>query len=161
MEKIIVGKITNSHGIKGEVKIQRTGEELFNKDIPYYIGNKLNRVSIERSRISGDIAFVKFREYDNINQILEFKSQYIYVDKSNLDELEESTYYIHDLIGMNVYDEDEIFIGKLVDVLSYSANDVYIVEGKDGNLSIPAVKEFILNVDIKNKKMKVKLIEGM
>lgn len=161
MEKIIVGKITNSHGIKGEVKIQRTGEESFNKDIPYYIGNKLNRVSIERSRISGDIAFVKFREYDNINQILEFKSQYIYVDKSNLDELEESTYYIHDLIGMNVYDEDEIFIGKLVDVLSYSANDVYIVEGKDGNLSIPAVKEFILNVDIKNKKMKVKLIEGM
>lgn len=161
MEKIIVGKITNTHGINGELKIQKTGDEIFRKNIYYYIGNQNVKVSVERVKNLGGIVIVKFNEFNDINDVLGFKTEFVYIDKEDLLDLEDYTYYINDLIGMEVYDENKNYIGILSDVLTYSANDVYVIKSDNREILLPAVKSFVLDVNIKEKRMVVKLIEGM
>lgn len=161
MEKIIVGKITNTHGINGELKIQKTGDEIFRKNIYYYIGNQNVKVSVERVKNLGGIVIVKFNEFNDINDVLGFKTEFVYIDKEDLLYLEDYTYYINDLIGMEVYDENKNYIGILSDVLTYSANDVYVIKSDNREILLPAVKSFVLDVNIKEKRMVVKLIEGM
>ncbi len=161
MNKIIVGKITNTHGINGEVKIQRSGEEEFPKGQTFYVGDAYTPLTIERARISGQIAIVKFKEYSNINDVLLFKNQLIYTDEDKLKALDKDQYYIKDLLGLDVIDSENKKLGVLKDVLTYAANDVYVLSIGDREVMIPAVKEFVLDVDIKSKFIRVKLIEEM
>lgn len=158
---IKVGKIINTHGVRGELKIQRTGKEDFNRDIIYYIGKEKIPVEIEKSRYHKDIIIIKIKNFDNINDVLNFKSKDVFISKDDLKDLEENEYYVNDLIGLNVYNQDGILIGKLKEVLEYSANDVYVVSGENKEYLVPVVDEFILDIDINNKSIKVKLIEGM
>lgn len=161
MEKIKVGKIVNTHGIKGEVKIQPSGIETFDRDINYYIGDNFIEIKIINSKFHNGAFIVKFEHYDNINDVMKFKSKEIFIDSENLIDLEEDEFYIKDLIGLNVIDKSNNKIGKLVNVLQYEANDVYEVETHDGLISIPAVDEFIIEVNIEEKYLRVKIIEGM
>ena len=76
--------------------------------------------------------------------------------------LEDDSYYVKDMIGIKVYDESEGYIGRIKSIFFTPANDVYEIEQEDGKtVLIPAVKEFIENIDMANKKMNVNLIEGM
>lgn len=161
MEKIKVGKIVNTHGIKGEVKIQQSGIETFDRDINYYIGDNFTEVKTVSSKFHKGFYIVKLKDFDNINDVMKFKSKEIFIDSEDLIDLEEDEFYIKDLIGLDVIDESDNNIGKLVDVLEYEANDVYEVETQNGLISIPAVDEFILEVNIEEKYLRVKIIEGM
>lgn len=111
--------------------------------------------------MSSDLALLTFNEYDNINQVLEFKNKGLFIEESNLLELPEDEYYIYKLIGVDVYDQDNKFIGKIKDVLTTLANDVYNIDYNGKNVYIPAVKEFIKDVDIEKSIMKVNIIDGM
>lgn len=157
MEKIKVGDIVNTHGIKGELKIIRTGVEEFNRDISYFIDEK--EVKITNSRFHKNAYIIKLKDYSNINDVLIFKGKSIFINKDDLIEYDDEFYHI-DLIGLDVYEKDEI-IGKLVKVDSYEANDVFTVKADDRDILIPAVEEFILNIDLDNNRIDVKLIEGM
>lgn len=161
MEKIKVGKIINTHGIKGELKIQATGVESFDRDISYFIGNDLEKVYVNSSRFHKGFYIVKLKDFDNINDVLKFKAKDIFIDIKDLKELNNDEFYIKDLIGLDVKDQDANYIGKLADVLEYDVNDVYIVETSDGEISIPAVDEFIIEINIKEKYIIAKIIEGM
>lgn len=161
MEKIKVGKIINTHGIKGELKIQATGVESFDRDISYFIGNDLEKVYVNSSRFHKGFYIVKLKDFDNINDVLKFKAKDIFIDIKDLKELNNDEFYIKDLIGLDVKDQDANYIGKLADVLEYDVNDVYIVETSDGEISIPAVEEFIIEINIKEKYIIAKIIEGM
>ena len=80
--------------------------------------------------MSSDLALLTFNEYDNINQVLEFKNKGLFIEESNLLELPEDEYYIYKLIGVDVYDQDNKFIGKIKNVLTTLANDVYDIDYK-------------------------------
>ena len=155
MEFIEVAKIINVHGIKGTVKIYSltSNTDRFNAGCIFYIDKKIP-VTIKSVReLSSDLALLAFNEYDNINQVLEFKNKGLFIEESNLLELPEDEYYIYKLIGVDVYDQDNKFIGKIKNVydIDYNGKDVYI----------PAVKEFIKDVDIEKSIMKVSIIDGM
>lgn len=163
MEFIQVAKIINSHGIKGAVKIYLLTSNVnrFNNDCKFYIDKKIE-VSIKNIRkIDDNIAILEFNEYDNINQILQFKNLGIYVEESDLDELSDGEYYIYKLVGLTVYNQFNEEIGKISNVLSTLANDVYEVNNNGKIIYIPAVSNFINEIDIENGIMRVNIIEGM
>lgn len=163
MEFIEVAKIINVHGIKGTVKIYSLTSNIdrFKDDCKFYIDKKIPVTVKSVRELSSELALLTFNEYDNINQVLEFKNKGLFVEESNLLELPEDEYYIYKLIGMDVYDQNNKFIGKLKNVLTTLANDVYEIDYNGRSVYIPAVKEFVKVVDIEKSLMKVNIIDGM
>ena len=161
----IVGKITNTHGIKGEVKIFPLTDDMerFDHLKRAYIGESKTGVNLERVRYHKNLAIIKFKEYDDINEVLKFKDNYIYVDDEEKVILPEDHFFIYDLIDSQVFDMESNLVGNLIDVLKGPSNDVYIVKNMDKNKEylIPAVKEFIIEVNINDKKIVINPIEGM
>lgn len=167
--KIRIGKIVNTQGLKGEVRVYPLTDykERFEELEYVYIEGMDKKFEIEKVRYKKQLAIIKFKDLNSINDVENFKNMNITIDKSQLRKLPEDVYYIFDLIGSSVYDENNNFIGKLVDVIQNSAQDIYIVEldknlnKKSKKVMIPAVKEFIKSINIKNKTIIVRLIEGM
>lgn len=162
MEKIKVGDIINTHGIKGELKVSRTGIEEFNREIFYYIGESSEKFKITNSRFHKNNYIIKIEGYDNINDVLKFKNKSIYIDEADTMELKEDIFYIKDLIDVRVIDSNNKNIGYIDDVLEYDVNDVYVIKTDDNKeILVPAVKEFIVDIDLDRRIMKVNLLEGM
>lgn len=163
MEFIQVAKIINSHGIKGAVKVflLTSNVERFKKKCNFYI-DKSTVVTVKSVRkVSEDIAILEFNEYNNINDILKFKNLGLFVDENDVDELSDGEYYIYKLIGLDVFDQNDNIVGKLKNVLSTLANDVYEIDYKGQSVYVPAVSQFVENVDIENNKITIKFLEGM
>ena len=162
MDYIKVGKIANTHGVRGELKIQPLTdfEERFSEDHSYYIGEEKKEVHIKSFRNHKGMLIISFKDFDNINQCEKYKGDFLYVSKEDRYELPEDSYYVDDLIGFDVFEEDEK-LGVLKEIQTSYVNDVYIVKTSEGQIMIPAVKEFILEVDLKERKILVELIEGM
>lgn len=165
MDYTKVGKIISSHGIKGEVKVFPLTDNLerFNHLKTAYIGESKIKVELERVKYHKNLAIIKFKEYSDINEILHFKDYYIYVDDKERVVLPDNHFFIYDLVNCQVFDTNSKLIGTLVDVLQGSSNDVYIIKDTEKNKEylIPAVKEFIIDVNIAEKKIIIDPIEGM
>ena len=165
MEYTIVGKIINTHGIKGEMKIYPLTDDIerFSDFKKVYIGDSKIEVNLKSVRYHKDFPIVRFNGIDDINQILHYIDQYIYIDDKDRIILPEDSYFIYDLIGCEVFDIDKKKIGYIDDVLQNLSNDVYVVKDKSKNKEylIPAVNEFIKDVDIDNKRILIDPIEGM
>ena len=157
MEYTIVGKIINTHGIKGEMKIYPLTDDIerFSDFKKVYIGDSKIEVNLKSVRYHKDFPIVRFNGIDDINQILHYIDQYIYIDDKDRIILPEDSYFIYDLIGCEVFDIDKKKIGYIDDVLQNLSNDVYVVKDKSKNKEylIPAVNEFIKDVDIDNKRI--------
>lgn len=165
MDYTIVGKITNSHGIKGEVKVYPLTDDIerFSELNKVYLGEGKKELNLKTVKYHKGLAILGFEEFDNINQILSFKDQYIYIDDKDRISLPEDHYFIFDLIGCEVFDMKDIKIGYISDVLQNLGNDVYVIKDDKttGEYLLPAVKEFIRSVDIDNKRIVIDPIEGM
>lgn len=162
MEKRIkVGKITSTHGVKGEVKVYPLTDfpARFNKGNKVYLGEE--QLTIERSRPQKNLFILKFAGFDNINDILKFKDKYLEIDKEQLVPLEEGEYYIFDIIDCEVYDDSDNLIGVVTSVFSTGSNDVYVVKGENKEYLIPAIESVISSVDIESKKITITPIEGL
>lgn len=155
------GEIVNTHGIRGEVKINPwcdSPDFLLDFD-EFYIDGKAVKVS--SARVHKNCVLASLKGVTDINGAMALRGKIISVNKDVV-ELDEGQYFISDLIGLEVFDtETESVAGKVVDVLNLPANDAYVV--RDGALEymIPVVKEFVLNVDLESKRITVKLIPGM
>ena len=165
MEYITVGKIIGSHGIKGQVKIFPLTNDSKRFDfLNYaYIGEERILVHLENVKYHKNFAILKFKEYDNINDIEKFKNNFMYVDEKEKIVLEEDHFFIYELINSQVFDKEMNLIGLLIDVIQGASNDVYVIQDNknEKEYMIPAVKEFITKVDIKNKEIIIDPIEGM
>lgn len=164
MDYTAIGKIINTHGINGEVKIYPYTDDVERFSIlkQAYIGDTKIKVNLSTVKYHKGLPLVKFKEYNNINDVLKFKEQIIYVDDENRVVLPKNHFFIYDLIDCQVYDMDNNYIGKLVEVMQGASNDIYVV--KDDNHKeylIPAVKEFIEEVNIDKKTVIINPIEGM
>ena len=105
---------------------------------------------------------VKIKGIDTIEQAEKLRNKEVYVSRESLDELEEGSYYIEDLLGLEIVDMNDNRIGTLKYIWSTGANDVYEVETKEhGNIYLPAIKQVIKKVDIENKKIYVEIMEGL
>lgn len=165
-DKLRVGVIASTHGIKGEVKVFPTTNDLNRfkslKNVWMDTGKEELELEIEGVKFFKKFAILKFKGIDNINDIEKYKGRDLYVSRENAQRLRRNEYYIVDLIGINVWEEDGRYLGVLKDVIETGANDVYAVDMEDGReLLIPAIKQCILEVDIEGKKMVVHLLEGL
>ena len=166
MEDLLqVGAITSTHGVRGEVKVFPTTDDnnRFKKLKECFIEYKgeMLPVKVNGCKFFKNMVILKFEGIDNINDVEKYKKCNLYVDRAHAVKLQKDEYFVTDLIGVEVYKENEHF-GTLTEIIPTGANDVYvIVDRNEKEWLLPAIKECILNVDIENRKMKVKLLKGM
>lgn len=162
LKRFKLGQIVNAVGLKGESKVYPYTDykERFEELDSLYIENTVYK--IEKVRYMGEMAIIKFAGVSDRNAAEALKGKYLYIDRENARELGEDEYFVPDLIGLEVIDEEGQRIGELSDVIQNSAQDVYEVKMPEGKtFMIPAVGEFILKVDMDKREMIVRLIEGM
>ena len=167
MEQLLqVGVISSTHGIRGEVKVFPTTDDVKRfkklKQVILDTGREQLQLEVEGVKFFKQFVILKFKGIDNINDIEKYKGKSLLVDREHAVKLRKDEYFIADMIGMDVFTEEEKFFGTLKDVLETGANDVYIVEMEAGKeVLIPAIKQCILDVDVEKKKMVIHLLEGL
>ncbi|KGG80776.1 ribosome maturation factor RimM [Caloranaerobacter azorensis] len=158
---IKVGKIVNTHGIKGEMKVLPLTDDMTRFDELEYVYIENQKVEIEDVWYKKNFVMLKFKDFDNINDVLCFKGKYIYIDRENAIELPEDTYFIFQIIGLNVYLKDGRFIGEIKDIIQTGSNDVYVVRDGNKEYLIPAIKEVVKEINLDDNKVIIDPLEGM
>lgn len=156
------GKITSTHGIKGEVKIYPYTDDIDNilnlKKV--YINEEAYKV--RSMKFHKNMLIAKLKGINTIEEAEKFRNTIVQREISDDEVLEEDTYYIKDLIGLEVYLEDSSLFGKIKDVFQTGANDVYVIETLDKKeVLIPAIKDVVKMVDLAENKMVIELMEGL
>lgn len=163
-DKTLVGKIINTHGIKGNVKIYPyTDDPERFKDLDYLlIGDGFKELKIADMFIQKGFVYVRFEGYEDINKILDFINSNVYIYDKDRVKLPEDRYFISDIVNMEVHDMEGKLIGKVTDVIENLANDLYQVQKPDGKIFyLPARKEFIKEINVKQKVIIIDPIEGL
>ena len=167
MEELFrVGVISNTHGIRGEVKVYPTTDNVRRfgdlKEVILDTGKEQLILHVTSVKYFKNMVILKFKEFDNINDIIPYKGMDLLVTRENAIPLEEGEYYIADIIGSKVITDEDKILGTLTDVLQTGANDVYVVKTKDGKeVLLPSIEECILDRDIENKIVKVHIMKGL
>ena len=162
-EYIKVGKIVNTHGIKGCVKCLSLTDDIERFDELEYIYTEKDgkKRKINNAWYKKDIVYLQLEDIDDINIAESFRNTFISIFDDQLRELSDDSYYLFDLEGMEVYSTDGEYIGKISIVYQTGANDVYEIVNKDKSFLIPAVKDVVKEVNLKEKKMVIHVIEGL
>lgn len=166
MEQFLqVGVISSTHGIRGEVKVFPTTDDPSRfkklKKVLLDTGREQLELEVQSVKFFKQFVIVKFKGIDNINDIEKYKGKGLFVPREDAVPLDEDEYYITDLIGMEVFTEDGRF-GVVKDVMETGANEVYIVDSDDhGEVLIPAIRQCVLDVNVEEKKMLVRLLDGL
>ncbi len=160
-----IGVITSTHGLKGEVKVFPTTDDVnrFKKLKKCIMRTPKGDIEVEKKscKFFKNMVILSFKEFQDINEIEKYKNCELYVSREDAMPLEEDEFYIADVIGMDVY-EDDNKLGELEDVLQTGANDVFSVRLTDGKeLLIPVIKQCVLDIDYEARKVFVKLMKGM
>ena len=167
MEKVFqVGIISSTHGVRGEVKVFPTTDDMKRfkklKEVLLDTGKETLTLEIEGVKFFKQFVILKFKGYDNIDDIVKYRGKSLFVPRENAVKLQKDEYFIADLIGLKVVNEDGSFTGVLKEVMETGANDVYIVESQDGKeVLIPAIKDCILQVDFEKEQVLVHLLDGL
>lgn len=164
-----VGKIVNTQGIKGEVRvISKTDfpEERYKKgNILYlFLANQDTPISltIKNHRTHKNFDLLTFEAYDDINQVEKFKDGILKIPESQLNDLEENEFYFHEIIGCRVLTTSDEEIGKVIEILTPGANDVWVVKANNGKeILIPYIENVVKKVDIKEKMIIIEPMEGL
>ena len=166
MEKYFeIGQIVNTSGLKGVVKVKPFTDDINKfstlKQIYIQIKNELKSFEIEKVYFNKNMVFLKLKGIDTVEQAENYRNYYLKIERKD-DKLEDNSYYIVDIEGCTVYTEDQKLLGKVSEVFSTGSNDVYVVNREDGKqILLPAIKDVIKQVDIKNKKIIIHLLEGL
>lgn len=162
MEKYKIGKIVNVVGLKGEVKVYNYSDykERFEEIDTIFVEEK--KYGILNTRYMKDVAILKLEGVEDRNGAEALKNKDLYITEEMLRTLPEDTYYIKDLIGIKVIDTEGQYVGILRDVLKNNAQDLYEIElDNNKKFLLPAVEEFVLNINMEERTMKVRIIEGL
>ncbi|MGM9986543.1 MAG: ribosome maturation factor RimM [Bacillaceae bacterium] len=163
-----VGKIVNTHGVRGEVRV------ISKTDFPeerYTLGNTLYiekgkgdqvKVTVASHRQHKSFDLLTFKEFHNINEVEQFKGCLLQVTEDQLVELEEDEFYYHEIIGCIVFSEEGEEIGKVGEIIETGANDVWVLKrkGKKDAL-IPYIESIVKEIDVEEKKIIIHLMEGL
>ena len=162
-----IGQIVNTSGLKGFIKIKPFTDDIkrFNKLKTIYINinKELKEYIIEDVKYVKNMVLLKLKGIDSIEEAEKYRNYYIHINKKDAPKLPKDSYFIADIEGCNVYEEETSkFLGIVTEVFPTGSNDVYVVKSEEGKqILLPAIKEVIKQVDIENKKIIVKLLEGL
>lgn len=161
-----IGQIVNSYGIKGFFKVVPFTDDITRfdnlKNIYIEKNKKLEKKEIEEVKYHKNLVLLKIKGIDDINDTEQYKNCYLKIDRENAVKLPEDTYFITDIIGIQVFTEEGELLGNIIDVFPTGSNDVYVIKDKLGKqILLPAIEEVIRKVDVIAKKMTVKLIAGL
>jgi 16S rRNA processing protein RimM len=166
---LTVGIIANTHGIRGELKVvPKTDypEDRFAKNARLLLflpnSNESIEVEVEKARDQKTVYIIKFKQYGNINEVEKYKGGLLKVSLDDQIEPEEDAFYFHEILGCTVIDEEIGELGKVIDILTPGANDVWVVKrAKGSDVLIPYIEQVVLDVNVKEKVIKVRLMEGL
>ena len=162
MKYVLIGKIVNTHGLKGEVRILsdfKYKDRIFKKGMKVYIGKDKSSEEINSYRYHKIFDMITMCGYNDINQVLKYKGEYIFVNKDDVI-LEENEYLDEDIIGLNVYVDDRL-LGRVKRIEKHSVNKILVIKNDEKNYLVPYNFDIILNIDLEKKEMKVKNIVGL
>lgn len=153
---IYIGKLVNTHGIKGEVKIISDidyKKEVFKKGNHLYIND--DKLTINNYRIHKKFDMITFEEIKDINEVLKYKNSNVYIDKNEIKNITLN----EELIGYEVYSDR--YIGKISKLMKNKKYDILVIENNEKKYLVPNIKEFVIKIDSKNKKITLNEIEGL
>lgn len=165
-EYLELGQIVNTKGLKGEIKLNSFAEDItiFERlsNVLLKHKGKMTEKVIEKVGYTKNQVTLKFKECNSIEEAENLKNAYLLVKRADLGELPEGVYYIVDLIGLEVYTEEGKLLGKVDDIYSTGANDIYVVKDEIGKQKLlPGIDDVIKNINIESGKIIVHLIEGL
>lgn len=173
MRWLNVGKIVNTHGLKGEVRVKsvtdfperryKPGNQLmfFSSD-----GKKQFPVTVRSHRTHKQFDLIRFEEFDSIDEVEKLKGGFLKISENQLtrdEELNEHEYYYHEIIGCKVYSEEGDLIGTVTEILSPGANDVWVVQSEENDklYYIPFIEPVVKKVDVDKKEITIHVMEGL
>ena len=165
-EFITIGKVVSTQGNKGEFKVLPLTDsaDRFKNITSIFIRKNINRktLNIEKIRFKENMVILKAKDIENIEEARMIVGSFLEVERKNAVKLPKDTYFIFEIIGLEVYDENDIFLGKIENVISTGSNDVYIVKGENKNeLFIPAIREVVKNVNLEKKRITINMVDGL
>lgn len=162
MKYVLIGKIVNSHGLKGEVRLLsdfRYKQKVFIPNMKIYLGKSKQEATINTYRPHKIFDMITIDGYHNINDVLQFKGDYVFVNRDDI-KLAENEYLDEEIINLNVYVDNQL-IGQVKKIEKHSKNELLIVKNNEKDYLIPYNFDIILNIDIKEKRIDIKNIKGL
>ncbi|WP_085523998.1 ribosome maturation factor RimM [Tuberibacillus sp. Marseille-P3662] len=162
-----VGKIVNMHGLRGEVRVMSSTDfedKRFAEDAVLYIGkDDTNKtpVTVSGHRIHKQFHLLTFAGYESIEDVEWMKGQLLFVSKEQLEPLGDNEFYYHEIIGCDVYSEAGDYIGRVNEILSPGANDVWVVGRNGEDVLIPYIEDVVKAIDVSNNTIKIHLLDGL
>lgn len=161
-----IGQIVNTFGIKGLVKVKPFTDDLERfeelKSVFVVKNKELIEMQIEEVKYHKNLVLIKFKGIEDMNMAEKFKGCYIKINRKDARKLPEDTYFIADLIGIKVYDDEGKFLGKVDDIYNNKVHDIYVIKDDLGKqILLPSTKEVIKDIDIDDDKIVVHLINGL
>ncbi len=161
---LAAGKVRRPHGVHGDVFVELYTDfpERLQPKKDVYLGEKHERITIRSQRPHKDGLLLGFDGFDTPEAIGRFRNQTLYVTSADSPELPEGEYYFHELLDLNVFDENETLLGTLTEIIETGANDVYVVTTPSGTeILLPSIPEVVKAVDLEARKMTVHLLPGL
>lgn len=161
-----VGQIVNTFGIKGQLKVKPFTDELerFEELKTVYIckKNEMKKVEIEEVKYHKDMVLLKIKGIDDMTEAEKYKGLFLKIDRKDAKKLPKDTYFIADLLGLEVYTDEGELLGKVDDIFPTGANDVYVVKDEMGKqILLPSIPEVLKEIDLEKEKIIVHIIEGL
>ena len=161
-----IGQIVNTFGIKGMVKVKPFTDDIKRFDYleKIYIekNNTQKEYEIEEVKYHKDMVLIKFKGVDTVEQAELLRNAYLTISRDSAEKLEEGRYYIVDMLGLEVYTDEQVLLGTLDDIFNTGSNDIYVVKDKQGKqILLPAIQDVIKQIDMENRKMIVHLLPGL
>ena len=161
-----IGQIVNTFGIKGIVKVKPFTDDInrFDNLKTVYIekNNTQKEYEIEEVKYHKDMVLIKFKGVDTVEQAELLRNAYLTISRDSVEKLEEGRYYIVDMLGLEVYTDEQVLLGTLDDIFNTGSNDIYVVKDKQGKqILLPAIQDVIKQIDMENRKMIVHLLPGL
>ena len=167
MEKYLeIGQIVNTFGIKGQVKIVPFTDDITRfdelKEIYVEKKNELKLVQIEQVNYKKNMVILKLKGIETVEEAEKLRNCYLKIDRKDAKKLPKDTYFIVDLLGLDVYTDEGKLLGKVDDIYNAGSSDIYVVKDELGKqILLPAIKDVLKEVDLENQKIIVHLIKGL
>ncbi len=158
-----VGKVTNVHGLMGEVRVQPWADspDFLCKFKTLYVDKAHWPIEVERARVHKNMVIIKFKGVTDVPSALAMRNAILYIDRADA-KLPEGSFFLADIYGLEVRDaQSGEVLGKIADVLTLPANNVYVVKGGARELMIPAVPQFIAETNLEEGFVRVNMMEGL
>ena len=160
MNYIYIGDIVNTHGLKGELRIisdVKYKEKVFKPEFKIYVGRQRVELEIKTYRQHKNYDMVTLVDVNGIEEAIVYKGDSVYINRNDI---ETDGYFDEDLIGLEAYTDDK-YVGNVNDILKNKANDILVITSEDKRFLVPNISEFIVNVDLENKRININNVKGL